>query len=133
MARKPGCPLSPNFIIINPATLSHSPCGLLPRVEYNFFSDPSPRNDQSPGGNLLAQIETRLALALHSCSLSSDHHEMSLNIDMKKIRPLHSGGSLISDMNSWTLLQHCNVVNPDENIPLEIHRLTINGVQSSVM
>ena len=37
---------------------------------------------------------------------------MSLNIDMKMIRPLNSDGSLILDMNSWTLLQSCNVVNP---------------------
>ena len=28
VARKTGCPLSPNLIIINSATLSHSPCGL---------------------------------------------------------------------------------------------------------
>ena len=37
---------------------------------------------------------------------------MSLNIDMKMIRPLNSDGSLILDMNFWTLLQSCNVVNP---------------------
>ena len=38
---------------------------------------------------------------------------MSLNINMKMIRPVnYSGFSFISDMNSWTLLQSCNVVNP---------------------
>ena len=37
---------------------------------------------------------------------------MSLNIDMKIIRPLSSDGSLILDMNVWFLLQSCNVVNP---------------------
>ena len=38
---------------------------------------------------------------------------MSLNIDMKMIRPVKSCGStLIFDRNSWTLLQSCNVVNP---------------------
>ena len=32
---------------------------------------------------------------------------------MKMIRPVSSSGfSLIFDMNSWTLLQSCNVVNP---------------------
>ena len=32
---------------------------------------------------------------------------------MKMIRPLNcSGDSLILDMNSWTLLQSCSVVNP---------------------
>ena len=81
-------------------------------MEYHVFSDPGPRNDHLPGGNLLAYIETRSALALHSCSLSSDHKGMSLNIDMKMIRPLNSDGSLILDVNSWTLLQGCNVVNP---------------------
>ena len=72
MDRKTGCPLSLNFIIISSATLSHSPCGLLSRAEYHFFSDPGPRNDHLPGENLPAHIETRSALALHSCSLSSD-------------------------------------------------------------
>ena len=47
---------------------------------------------------------------------------MSLNIDMKMIRPLNSSGlSLIFDMKSWTLLQSCNVVNPGKystRIPL---------------
>ena len=38
---------------------------------------------------------------------------MSLNIDMKMIRPVNSSGfSFIFDRNSWTLLQGCNVVNP---------------------
>ena len=76
-----------------------------------LFSEPGPRNDRLPDENLVAQIETRLALNSHSCSLSSDPHEMSLNIDMKMIRPLNTDGSLIFDMNSWTLLQSCNVVN----------------------
>ena len=87
-------------------------CGLLSQVEYHFFSDPSPKNDHLLGKNLLALIETRLALDSDSCSLSSDLHEMSLNIDMKMIRPVNSSGTvLIFDRNSWTLLQSCNVVN----------------------
>ena len=82
-------------------------------MEYHFFSDAGPRNDHLPGENLLAQMETRLAFNSHSCSLSLDPHEMSLNIDMKMIRPVNSSGSsLIFDSNSWTLLQSCNVVNP---------------------
>ena len=53
-----------------------------------------------------------MALALHSCSLSSDHHEMLSNNDMKMIRSVNSSGStLIVDWNSWTSLQSCNVVN----------------------
>ena len=51
------------------------------------------------------------------------YHEMSLNIDMKIIRPLNSDGSLILDMNSWILLQSCNVVNPWARIPLDHHQL----------
>ena len=82
-------------------------------MEYHFFSVPDPRNDHFPGENLFAQIEPSLALNSHSCSLSSDPHEMSLNIDMKMIRPVNSSGSsLIFNRNSWTLLQSCNVMNP---------------------
>ena len=119
VARKTGPPLSPNLIIISSATLSHSPCGLLPWKEYHFISDPGPKNDHLPGENLLALIETRLALNSHSCSLSFDHHEMSSNIDMKIIHPVKSCGCmLIFDKNSWTLLQSCNVVNPEKNFQL---------------
>ena len=131
VARKTGCPLSPNLIIINSATLSHSPPGLSLLVEYHFFSDPGPRNDQRPGGNFLACIETRPALALHSHLFSSDHHEMSLNIDMKMIRPLNSDGSLILDMNSWTVLHTLQCSESWENITLEFHRFSVNCVQSS--
>ena len=77
-----------NLNIINSATLSHSPCGLSMQVAYHFFSDPGPRNDHLPGGNLLAWMETRLALNSQLCSLSLDPHEMSLNMDMKMIRPV---------------------------------------------
>ena len=45
--------------------------------------------------------------------MSLDPHEMSLNIDMKMIRPVNfSGVTLNLDSNSWTLWQSCNVVNP---------------------
>ena len=105
VARKTGCPLSPNLIIIDSATLSHSPRGLSMYVEYHLFSDPSPRNDQRPAGNLFANIDTSVALAKHP-------HMMSLNIDMKIIRPWNCDGSPILVMNSWTLLMSCNAVNP---------------------
>ena len=59
-----------------------------------------------------ANTVTSVALAMHSRSLSSDPHIMSLNIDMKIIRPVNSSDcTLIFDMNSWTLYQSCNVVN----------------------
>ena len=78
VARKTGFPLSLNLIIINSAMLSLSPCGLSIQVEYHFISDPGPRKDQRPAGNLFAKKDTSVALALHSRSLSSDHHMMSL-------------------------------------------------------
>ena len=112
MARKSGCLLSLNLIIIDAATLSHSPCGLSLYVEYHFVSDPGPKNDKRPGGNLFVNKVKSVALAMHSRSLSSDPHMMSLNIDMKIIRPLNCDGSPILVMNSWTLLMSCNVVNP---------------------
>ena len=68
--------------------------------------------------NVLLEIfskkkDTNVALALHPRSLSSDPHKMSLNIDMKIIRPLKfCGCTLIFDKNYWTLLQSCNVLNP---------------------
>ena len=61
---------------------------------------------------IFLQKKTSVASASHSCSMSSDHHKMSLNIDMKIIRPLNCDGSPILIMNSRTLLQSCNVVNP---------------------
>ena len=52
---------------------------------------------------------------------------MSLNIDMKMIRPLYCFGDLlILDMNSWTLLQSCNEVNPGKystRIPMAHHQI----------
>ena len=111
-ARKTGCPLSLNLIIINSATLSQSPCGQSMQVEYRFFSDPGPRNEHRPAVNLFANKVTSVASAMHSLSLSSDPHMMSLNIDMQIICPLNCDGSPILVMNSWTLLMSCNVVNP---------------------
>ena len=56
--RNTGCLLSANLIIINSATLSHSPPGHSLQVEYHFVSDPGPRNDQRPAGNLIANKDT---------------------------------------------------------------------------
>ena len=64
--RKTGCPLSPNLIIISSATRSHFPPGLSLYVEYHFVSDPGPRNDQRPAGNLFANTDTCVQLAMHS-------------------------------------------------------------------
>ena len=58
---------------------------------------------------------------------------MSLNIDMKGIRPLNcSGGSLILDMKSWDFVAELQYGESWEG-PVEFHWLTINCVQSSVL
>ena len=49
---------------------------------------------------------------MHFRPLSVDLHMMSLNIDMKIIRPWNCAGPPILFMNSWTLSTSCNVVNP---------------------
>ena len=65
--------------------------------------------------------------------LSLDPHEMSLNIDMKMIRPLNfSGATLNLDSNSWTMWLSSKCGESWEDVPLEFHWLTINSVQSSV-
>ena len=67
-----------------------------------------------------------MALAIHSVSLSVVHHMMSLNIDMKIIRPWYCSGSPILPMNFWTSWTSCNVVNPGKystRIPLVLRRL----------
>ena len=62
---------------------------------------------------IFLQIQTQsVASAICSCSLSLIHHMMSLNIDMKIIRPWHYSGSPIMFMNFWTSWTSCNVVNP---------------------
>ena len=76
-----------------------------------------------PTGN----VGRRSASALHSCSLSSDLHEMSLIIDMI-IRPAKlSGVSPKLSKNSWTWYQSCSVVTPGKRF----HSNSI-GSQSTV-
>ena len=79
-------------------------------AEYHFFSDPGPRNDQRPAGKSFCKKR-------HKCSVSNkfksvSHQMMSLNIDMKIIRPLNCDGSPILFMHLWTSWTSCNVVNP---------------------
>ena len=52
VARNIGWPLSVKLSIMCSATLSQSPSGL--QVPYHFFSDPGPRNEQCPRGNMWA-------------------------------------------------------------------------------
>ena len=109
---KLGCPLSLNLNIINSATLSHSAPSLSLLVEYHFVSDPGPRNDQRPGGNLFSDKDTSVELAIPSVSLSLLLHMKSLNIDTKIIRPWNCSGSPILFMNCWTSWTSCNAVKP---------------------
>ena len=70
-------------------------------------------NDQCPLPNFLAYKNTSRAFARHSCSLSFDPQEMSLNIDINRILPVKVSGSspnLLSKL--LTLSQSCNVSNP---------------------
>ena len=76
----------------------------------------------------------RLAFDSHSTLLSLDPHEMSLNIDMKIIRPVNfSGVTLNLDSNSWTLWQSCNVVNPGKMFHSSSIGSHVNSDQSSVL
>ena len=102
MARKTGCPLSANVNIIFSAILSHSPCGLSALMEYHSFSEPGQKNDHCAAPNLLVYRETSLAFDSQSFSLSLDHHEMSLNIDMKIVLPVKFSG-VSSNLNSKLL------------------------------
>ena len=77
-----------------------SPGGLSSLIEYHFFSEPGPRNDYCPAPSLLAYRETRLAFDSHSTSLSLDPHEMSLNIEMKIIRPVNLSGVTLNLNNN---------------------------------
>ena len=70
--------------------------------------------------NLFAITDTSVELAIHSVSLSFYPHLMSLNIDMRIIRPWNCSGSPILLMN-W------------ENIPLEFHWFSVDCDQSSVL
>ena len=80
--------------------------------EYHFVSDPGPKNDQCPAGNLFANRDTSVELAIHSFSLSLIHHMMSLHINTKIIRPWNCSGSPILFMNFWTSRTSSNVENP---------------------
>ena len=61
VARKTGCPLPLNLIIISSASLSHSPRGVSMKVQYHFFSDPGPRNDTLMFFGLLTDSPDRLS------------------------------------------------------------------------
>ena len=101
-----GCPLSAKLIIMISATLFHSPFGLLTWVPYHFFSQPSPRYDQHPNGNLLAYVATYTEFATQCSSFPEVLYIMSLYMDMKMIRPWnYSSSHFNSAMNFWTSMR----------------------------
>ena len=63
--------------------------------------------------NLFVYRETSLAFAKHSCSLSFDPQEMSLNIDTNMILPVKFSG-VSSNLHSKRLASSlsCNLLNP---------------------
>ena len=61
-------------------------------------------------GIIFAKKDASVELAIHSVSLSLCHHMMSLNIDMKIIRPWNCSGSPTLLMNFWTSWTSSNVV-----------------------
>ena len=125
VAGETGCPLSPNLIIINSATLSHSPCGLLSWVEYHFVSDPGPRNDQRPAANLFAKKDkcgignTFLFIVFTSPhDVIENRHEDNSSLELFGFRP----------SCSWTveLLGRAAMKWILGNFPLEFHRFSVN-------
>ena len=111
--RNTGCPLSLKLSNMCSATSSHSPFGLYVFDPYHFFSDPGPRNDHCPCGNIRAYPATVVDFATHISLFSLLPHEISLNIDRKMIRPVNcSGPHFISVIMFWMSARICNVVNP---------------------
>ena len=101
--------------------------------KYQFFSEPGQIHDHCPIPNFFANMETTLAFATHSSSLSSLSQEMSLNIDTNRILPVKVCGaspkSLSRSLIFITELQRCESW---ENVPLEFSRLSIDTVKVSV-
>ena len=90
-----------------------------------LFLRPGPKNDHCPAPNLFTYWETRLAFDSHSFSLSLDHHEMSLNIDMNVILPVKfSGVSPNLNSKTFALFAELHSIESWENIPFEFHWLT---------
>ena len=82
VARKRGCPLSPNcsnlFRRYDPKFHVGS------SIEDHLFSEAGPVNDHCPTPNFYATTETTFAFVTDSFSLSFAPQEMSLSIDMKE-------------------------------------------------
>ena len=97
--------------IIRSAVLSHSPFGSLTWVPYHFFSQPSPRYDQHPCGNLLANVATFTEFAFQFSSLPGVLHIMSSHMDMKMtLTWTCSGSHFYSAIIFWISVRTPNIV-----------------------
>ena len=100
------------FCIIFSAVRSQDPFGLQLYVAYHFFSEPSPRKDQWPRGNLRAYSSTLFWIISTKLFISFCSHTMSLSIDMKMILLLSPAGTHCnSPILLWISLRMPAVVN----------------------
>ena len=111
--RDPGWLVSAKFSSIFSAVLSQDPSGLWSKVPYHFFSDPGPRKDQWPLGNLRAYSLIVFEVFSHISSFPYASHTMSLNIDMKMTLPAKFCGSHCNyPISCWIWFRIPTVVNP---------------------
>ena len=77
--------------------------------------------------------EERVEHWIRIFSLSFDPHEMSSNIDMKIILPVRFSG-VSPDLNRklFDFVTELQRIESWENVPLEVHRLTVDSVKVSV-
>ena len=110
VARDTECPLSAKMSILPSAVLSQSPSGLWAWAPYHFFSDPGPRNDQRPCGNLRANSVILRAFGNQFSLFPRVHQSMSLYM----ILPLNCSGSHLYSalIVFWISSRIPNVVNP---------------------
>ena len=86
------CPLSAKNISLSSVSLFHEPSQLVSEHAYHFSSDPGPKNDQRPVGNLAAYAATLKEFCTQFYSLPFRRQSMSLHIDMKMVRSLNPTG-----------------------------------------
>ena len=87
VTRKTGCPLSASVIIICPAILSHSPLWTICTDRVPLVYLIQVRRMTIVVLRILFKKEKSVEHLIRTFLLSFDLHDMSLNIDMKIIRP----------------------------------------------
>ena len=115
--------------IIISAVLSQFPFGLSEQVLYHFFSDPSPKNDQRPQGNLRAYFETFIEFWMQSSVFPFSPYNV--------IKHWHEDDSTIEVLR-FTLFSFHKILNLFEDaqrreswldFPLELRLHAIDAVQ----